>query len=54
VGTTTDGLRQVRALELLEWVGTEEAKALLKELAKGAPSAALTERAKAALKRCER
>jgi HEAT repeat protein len=54
VGTTTDGLRQVRALELLECVGTEEAKALLKELAKGAPGAALTEQAKVALKRFER
>jgi hypothetical protein len=54
VGTTADGVRQVRALELLEYIGTEEAKAVLKELAKGAPRAPLTEQAKAVLKRCER
>jgi RNA polymerase sigma factor (sigma-70 family) len=44
-------VREARALELLEHLGTPEATALLKELAKGADGAWLTEEAKAALKR---
>jgi WD40 repeat protein len=46
-----DAVRGVRAVELLEYVGTPEAKKLLAELAKGAPQARLTEEAKAALER---
>jgi WD40 repeat protein len=46
-----DRLRGVRALEVLEHVGTEEAKELLKNLAKGAPEARQTREAKASLDR---
>jgi hypothetical protein len=38
-------------VELLEHVGTAEAKELLRELAKGSPDARLTREAKAALDR---
>ena len=44
-------LRQVRALEVLEMLGTMEARELLKTIAIGAPEARLTEQAKAALER---
>jgi hypothetical protein len=44
-------LRETRALEVLEGLGTPEAKKLLEELAKGAPEAALTREAKASLER---
>jgi WD40 repeat protein len=44
-------LRGVRALEVLEGVGTTEAKKVLTELAKGAPEARLTREAKATLER---
>ena len=44
-------LREMRAVELLAWIGTNEAKDLLAELAKGAASARLTEAADAVLKR---
>jgi hypothetical protein len=46
-------LRQVRAVELLEWVGTGAARRLLKSWAGGAEGATLTEEAKAALRRLE-
>jgi len=49
-----DRLRQVRGLELLERLGTAEAKGLLKELTKGAAGAWMTEEATAALHRVER
>jgi RNA polymerase sigma factor (sigma-70 family) len=49
-----DRLRAVRALEMLEQVGTPEAKKLLAELAQGAPEAWLTREAKAALGRLKR
>jgi hypothetical protein len=38
-------------MEVLEHIGGAEARALLEEIAKGAPEAALTQEAKAALKR---
>jgi RNA polymerase sigma factor (sigma-70 family) len=46
--------RESRALELLEQLGTPEAMALLKELAKGPAGTWLTEEARAALKRAEK
>ena len=44
-------LNQIRAVELLEGLGTPEARKLLTELAAGAPNAPLTLDANAALKR---
>jgi hypothetical protein len=44
-------LRGLRAIEVLEQVGTAEARAVLVALAKGAPEARLTREAKAALER---
>jgi WD40 repeat protein len=46
-----EGLREARALEVLEGLGTSEARKLLEELANGAPDAALTREAKASLGR---
>ena len=46
-----DVLRRQRALEVLEHIGTAEARALLEEIARGAPEAGLTREAKAALLR---
>jgi hypothetical protein len=47
-------LRTLRALEVLEQVGTPEATKLLRTLAKGAPEAGLTRQAKQALARLSR
>jgi hypothetical protein len=46
-----DVLRGVRAVEVLERVGTAEAQQVLQELAKGAPEARLTQEAKTSLER---
>jgi hypothetical protein len=46
-------VRPTRALEVLERIGTAEAKAVLAELAKGDPEAPLTQEAKATRKRLE-
>jgi hypothetical protein len=46
-----DILRGIRALEVLEQIGTSEALDVLKKLAKGAPEARLTREAKASLER---
>jgi WD40 repeat protein len=46
-----EGLRRVRALEVLERAGTAEARRVLAALAGGAPGAAPTEQAAAALRR---
>jgi hypothetical protein len=50
-GPSPDVLRRGRALEVLEHIGGPEARAILDELAKGAPEAALTQEAAAAVKR---
>ncbi len=51
-GTVTgERLREVRAVELLEALGTTEAHALLRQLAGGAPGARLTREAGSALER---
>src|SRR5262249_3136060 len=44
-------LREVRAIEVLEYIGTLDARKLLAELAQGVDSARLTKDAKAALAR---
>jgi hypothetical protein len=46
-------LRALRAVEVLEWIATPEARAGLLELTKGAPDARLTREAEAAHKRLE-
>lgn len=49
--TDPDTLRAHRGLEILEHIGSAEAKALLQTLARGAPEARLTREAKEALER---
>jgi RNA polymerase sigma factor (sigma-70 family) len=49
--SSTDLQRRLRALEVLEWIGTVDAQRLLKTLAQGDPPARLTCEAKAALER---
>jgi WD40 repeat protein len=49
-----EGLRSLRALEVLEHLGTPAARELLASLAKGAPEARLTREAKACLERLRR
>jgi WD40 repeat protein len=51
---TPEKLRQLRALEVLEQIGTPEARQLLAKLANGTHEARLTRDAKAALQRLER
>lgn len=46
-----DRLRQLRAVEVLERLGTADARTLLKMMAEGAPAARLTREAKASLER---
>jgi RNA polymerase sigma factor (sigma-70 family) len=48
---TPETTRQVRAAEVLEWLGAAEPRRLLEALAKGAPEAPLTREAGAALER---
>jgi hypothetical protein len=47
-------LREVRAVAVLEHLGTAEARGLLRELARGAPQALLSQEAKASLERLAR
>lgn len=53
-GTPPEMVRPTRALELLERLGTPEARKVLEELAQGHPDARLTEDARATLKRMGR
>jgi hypothetical protein len=55
-GPVTDPatLRQLRALEVVEAIGTSEARQLLARLARGAPEATLTQEAAASLRRLAR
>ena len=46
---SAETLRSLRALTVLERIGSEEARAILRELAEGAPDARLTQEAKRAL-----
>jgi WD40 repeat protein len=47
-------LRQMRAVEVLEWIATPEARAMLTDLAKGLDGARLTREAQGALERLKR
>jgi RNA polymerase sigma factor (sigma-70 family) len=52
--TSPERLRALRALEVLEQIGTREAKQVLEKIARGAPGARLTEEAKVSLERLAR
>jgi WD40 repeat protein len=52
--TSTEKLRQLRAVEALEHIGSPEARQVLRTLTEGAPQAILTREAKAALERLAR
>jgi WD40 repeat protein len=49
-----DGLRTLRAVEVLERIGTPEARAVLRQVADGAPDARLTAEARTSLQRLDR
>jgi hypothetical protein len=49
-----DQLRELRALEALEWMAGDSARRLMETLSKGAPDARLTREARAALGRMRR
>jgi hypothetical protein len=50
-GRSGEGLRALRAVEVLEQIGTPDAQVVLRALAKGLPEARLTQEAKASLER---
>jgi WD40 repeat protein len=52
--TGADALRRIRAVEVLERIGTPEARRLLEALASGDPDSRLTQEAKASLERLAR
>jgi hypothetical protein len=52
--TSPKTLRALRAVEVLEHIGTAEARQVLRELAQGGPGARLTDEARTALQRLER
>jgi WD40 repeat protein len=51
---TPESLRQVRAVQAMEWADTEPARELLRHWASGAPGTLLTDQARAALQRLGR
>jgi hypothetical protein len=51
---SADALRQLRAVEALEHIGTADARQVLQRLADGAPDARLTREAQASLERLKR
>jgi hypothetical protein len=51
---TGETLRSLRAIEVLEMIGTAEAKSVLEELAKGTSGATVTQAAKESLQRMKR
>jgi hypothetical protein len=51
---TPQRLRRWRAVEVLEYLGTDTARAVLRDLAKGSPNAPQTQEVRAALARLER
>ena len=51
---SAERLREMRAVEVLEWIGSADAKSLLKTLATGLPSARMTREARASLQRLKR
>jgi hypothetical protein len=51
---SSEQLRTLRALEVLEHIGSQEARQVLQSLARGAPAARLTQEAKSALDRLAR
>jgi hypothetical protein len=53
-GSSPETVRLVRAVEVLEHIGTAEARELLELLARGTPEARITREAKAALTRLQR
>jgi hypothetical protein len=48
---TTEQLRTVRAMQVLEWLGTPESRQVLQSLAQGAPGALMTRQAQGVLDR---
>jgi hypothetical protein len=50
-GCAAEQLQALRALQVLEWMGTPEAKQFLEKLARGSEGARLTREAQAALAR---
>jgi hypothetical protein len=53
-GSSVDHLRMLRAIEVLEQIGSREARAILERLSKGMPGAGLTDQARDALERSSR
>jgi len=51
---SSEKLRRLRALEVLEHIGSSQARKVLDELAKGAPESRVTQEAKASLERLQR
>jgi hypothetical protein len=44
-------LRDLRAIQIVEYIGTRQSKSILEELAKGAPESVITQESKASLER---
>jgi hypothetical protein len=53
-GVSPERLQALRAVEVLERIGSQDARALVERLAQGAPQAWLTEEASAAVRRFDR